>query len=492
MVTWPPEKVRGISGFFTGGRQLGYFVTAISTQATGESAWLLLGLTGLGAVAGLSAFWVVAGELIGVAIAWFCMAEPFRREINRSRALTTTDYLLRRFPRHQKAIRYSSVVLLTLFCTIYAAAEIDATGALLEHSLNWNYFIGAIAGFLVVTFYSSMGGFLAVAWTDCVQGVMMFLALLLVPLATLSFWPYEQSLFTVLASINSDLLTITGPETNEFRYFELLGLFTIGLGFLGTPHIFSRFIAVRDQSEIRTGRWVALFFTLVTDSAAVLIGMIGRCLYTTTADNPETVLGNGGQNVLNMVTQSFFPSVIVGFYIAAILAAIMSTFSSLLLQASSSVTCDALLYEVKNRELESGTSLSRTITWFLAVAALLLALVVTSLPPEHTIFWFAVFGMSGITATFSPAVILGLFWSDYSSAGALASMLSGAVMIVVGKLWLQQLDVIGPYLQAMECLPLAFTVSMLLGWAASLRWPDPELEQKYEYQKSNKQKATIS
>ncbi len=486
------RKSRGVTDFFTGGRQLGYFVTALSTQATGESAWLLLGLTGLGAVAGLSAFWVVAGELIGVGIAWFLMAEPFRKEIDQSRALTTTDFLLHRFPCCKKQIRYTSVIFLTFFCILYAAAEIDATGTLLAHSLDWNYFVGAAVGFLVVTLYSSAGGFLAVAWTDCVQGIMMLLALLLVPVAAIFFWPHDQGLFTVLAEIDSDLMTLTGPGTDSLRYFEIIGLFTIGLGFLGTPHIFSRFIAVKDVNEIRNGRWVALSYTLIADSSAVLIGMIGRCLYTASGDNPEMILGNGGQNVLSMLTQSFFSSVVVGFYIAAILAAIMSTFSSLLLQASSSVTCDAVLYGDKKLKSYSRTRLSRIIIWGLAFIAFLLALAVTRLLPGHTIFWFAVFGMSGITATFSPVVILGLFWRGYSSVGALVSMISGATMIVVGKVWLQQLESIGEYFQAMESLPLAFVVSMIAGWIASLYWPDQDSEQKYGYRNPDKQKATIS
>ncbi|MRI33568.1 sodium:proline symporter [Endozoicomonas sp. OPT23] len=467
------RKTEGVADFFTGGRQLGYFVTALSTQATGESAWLLLGLTGLGAIAGLSAFWVVVGELIGVSIAWFVMAEPFRREIDQSRALTTTDYFLHRFPSLHKMIRYTSVVCLTIFCTLYAAAEIDATGALLEHSLNWNYAVGAIVGFLVVTLYSSAGGFLAVAWTDCIQGSMMLVALLLVPVAAAFFWPWEQGLFTVLADIDPALLTVIGPDEGWLRYFEILGLFTIGLGFLGTPHIFSRFIAIRDSGEIRCGRWVALIYTLLTDSAAVFIGMIGRCFYTSADVNPETVLGNGGQNVLTMLTQSFFPQVVVGFYVAAILAAIMSTFSSLLMQATSAVTCDALLYGQESLLTSNkNTTYSRKITWGLATVALLLALAVAKLLPGHTVFWFAVFGMSGITATFSPAMILGLFWSGYSSVGALVSMITGATMILVGKLWLQQLDAVGPYFQAMESLPLAFLLSMMAGWGASLLWPD--------------------
>ncbi|MGI9282522.1 MAG: sodium:solute symporter family transporter [Endozoicomonas sp.] len=391
----------------------------------------------------------------------------------RCQALTTTDYLLHRFPKFAQRIRCVSVVALVIFCTVYAAAEIDATGAVLEHALGWNYYAGVLTGFLIVTLYCAFGGFLAVAWTDSVQGTMMMLALLLLPLAAWWSMNLPEGLLASLDSIDPALLSALGPGDPTIKGLEVVGLIAIGLGFVGTPHIFTRFLAVKSHNEIRHGRWVAILYTLLADSAAVLAGLLGRVLYTSAEQAPHQVLGNGGQNVLPMMTESFFPMFIVGFYIAAILAAIMSTFSSLLLQATSSVTCDWLYFH--QRHQLSGAEArqhSRNITWGLALLALVLAVTVTRFLPEHTIFWFAVFGMSGITATFSPMMILAMFWKGFSSAGALAAMISGAVMILVGKLWLQQLDALGVYFQAMETLPLAFVVSLLSGWLASLAWPD--------------------
>ncbi|WP_034833021.1 sodium:solute symporter family transporter [Endozoicomonas numazuensis] len=467
------KRLHGLDDFFTGGKRLGCWVTALSTQATGESAWLLLGLTGLGALVGVSAFWVVLGELAGVGTAWFLMASPFHKATERCQALTTTDYLLHRFSKFTDIIRCVSVTALVVFCTIYAAAEIDATGAVLEHALGWNYYAGVLTGFLIVTLYCAFGGFLAVAWTDSVQGVMMMLALLLLPLAAWWSMNLPEGLWVAVESIDPALLTALGPGDPVIKGLEVIGMIAIGLGFIGTPHIFTRFLAVKSHKDIRHGRWVAILYTLLADSAAVLAGLLGRVLYTSAEQNPQQVLGNGGQNVLPMMTESFFPMFIVGFYIAAILAAIMSTFSSLLLQATSSVTCDWLYFH--QRHQLSGTEAkqhSRNITWALALVALLLAVTVTRFLPEHTIFWFAVFGMSGITATFSPMMLLALFWRGFSSAGALAAMVSGALMILVGKLWLQQLNEVGIYFQALETLPLAFVVSLFSGWAASLIWPD--------------------
>ena len=467
------RKLQGLDDFFTGGKTLGAWVTALSTQATGESAWLLLGLTGLGAIIGFSAFWVVLGEVVGVGTAWFIMARPFKQETDKSNALTTTDYLIQRFPAQAKRIRWLSVGSLTLFCTVYAAAEIDATGAVLAHSLDWNYYIGAFAGFLIVTVYCSAGGFLAVAWTDCVQGMMMLVALLLLPVAGFWMLSLPDGLTGTLASIDPELLTALGPGDPVINSLQIVGLVSIGLGFMGTPHIFARFLAIRNQKELSHGRWIAISYTLITDSAAILIGLLGRCIYTSAGDNPVDILGAGGQNVFLTLTGDLFPPLLVGLYIAAILAAIMSTFSSLLLQAASAITCDWLYHGHKiSGKGHRATTVSRYITWGLAFVAFILAVLVARYLPSHTVFWFAVFGMSGITATFSPMVLMGLFWRGYSSAGAVASMVSGFTMILLGKFWLHQLPDWGSYFEALETLPPAFLVSLISGWLVSILKPD--------------------
>ncbi len=473
------RKLRNMDDFFTGGKSLGFWITALSTQATGESAWLLLGLTGLAAIVGVSAFWVVIGEFIGVFIAWFLLAPLFKKKADQCQARTTTDYLLSRFPLSGKPIRWLSVISLVCFCTIYAAAEIDATGTIIAQSLGWNYFSGAAIGFLIVTLYCTAGGFLAVAWTDCVQGIMMMCALLMLPLIAWFSLTIPDGLISTLQSIDPDLLNLLGPGDPVLNSFQIIGFLAIGLGFIGTPHIFARFIAVKDGKEIRKGRWVAIVYTLITDTTAVVIGLTGRCIYTRAGMDAESILGNGGQHVMPMLTDQLLPPLLIGFYIAAILAAIMSTFSSLLLLASSAVSCDWFCQKgAKKLSPEKEKQLSRFITWILAFCALILAFLVTWLSPTHTIFWFAVFGMSGITATFSPAMILGLLWPNYSSAGAVASMATGFLTVLAGKFWLQHIENIGPYFSAMESLPPAFLLSLLTGWIFSIIKPDRSYTEK--------------
>ncbi|MGY0219314.1 sodium/proline symporter [Endozoicomonadaceae bacterium StTr2] len=469
------RKVHSAADFFVGGKKLPSWIAALSAQATGESAWLLLGLTGLGALIGVSAYWVAVGEFLGVFVAWFLMAGRFKQQAEQSNALTVTDYLAFRFRQHGTLIRALSAIALTVFSIIYISAEIDAIGAAFEHFLGWNYYAGAISGFLFVAMYCVVGGFLAVAWTDTVQGIIMLVGLAGLPVAgLLAVAMPANEIMGVLGTIDP-LLTRFWPATDShlMSLCSVLGLMAVGLGFMGSPQIFSRFIAIRDQNEIRSGRWIALFYTLIVDCAAVSIGILGRVLFTSSADPVEALLGNGAQNILPVTVSSLLPEYLSGFYIAAVLAAIMSTISSLLLLASSSLTWDfyrQLVYI--NMEDKAATALSRRLTWVLAFIALALALSVAIVTPGRTVFWFALLGWSGIAAAFCPVVILSLFWKDYSSAGALGSMASGFLMVLLCKLVFQHLDGIGPYMQAVETLPPAFLVSLLFGWAFSRVLPD--------------------
>ncbi|MEE2790836.1 MAG: sodium/proline symporter, partial [Acidobacteriota bacterium] len=324
------RRIKSISDYYVGGKNLGYWVAAFSARATGESAWLYLGVTGLGAAVGLSALWVVVGEVIGVGIAWFLMASPFKRVTDRTEAVTVTDYLVNRFQPRLDSTGLSHLVrpiaagALTLFVTIYVSAQIDATGQAFSSFLEWNYYTGALVGFGIVVVYTTTGGFLAVAWSDLFQGLLMLTGLLILPLAAFT----ATGLTT---GLDSTLLNIWGPGGFTLpNVLTIVSYAAIGLGFLGSPQVFVRLMAVRDQQQIRAGRWVAVTFTLLTDTGAVLSGVLGRALLVDGNADFATILGVNGEQVLPVLVEHLFPPLVVGFFIAAVLAAIMSTIDSLL------------------------------------------------------------------------------------------------------------------------------------------------------------------
>ena len=475
------KRVTTMKDFVVGGKSLGFWVAAFSAQATGESAWLLLGLTGMGAMIGFSAYWVVLGELLGVFIMWFYMAGRFKRLTDRYDSMTVIDYLVSRFRCKTHLLRVVAALSLCIFVLIYIAAQIDATGSAFETFLDWPYLTGAIFGFSIVTIYCLAGGFLAAAWTDMLQGAVMLACLILLPTVAMLTISHADSIYDGLATIDPGLVAIwgTGGPT-LLNIAAVIGMALIGLGFLGSPQVFARLIAIRDDQQISRGKWVALVFTLLVDFSAVTIGILGRYIFTETGTDPELVLGNGAQNVLPELVEYTFPPWIVGLYVAAVLSAIMSTVSSLIVMAAGSLTHD--LYEqIYNPTLKDvqAARLCRLITLVLALAALLIAVTVAIVSPDRTIFWFAIFGWSGIAATFCPMIILSLFWSGFTERAAIASMLAGFFMTIASKFLLQELDSVGDYFTALETMPPSFLSALLVGYWVSKVWPDESLSAHY-------------
>ena len=478
---WSSRKVKDIKDYYVGGKKLGYWVVAFSTRATGESAWLLLGLTGLGAVAGVSGFWVVLGEVLGVAIAWFIMAKRFKRLSDLYESITIPDYLVSRFKSKSHLLRFVAAFILSVFVIIFTSAQIDATGSAFETFLDWNYFGGVLAGFTIVVVYIVFGGFVAVAWSDLFQGALMFLGLVFLPIIAFFSISVGDSVWTGISNIDPGLLNIWGPGgLNGINIATILGYAFIGLGFMGSPQIFVRFMSIRDEGQINKGRWVAIVFTLFTDAAAVMIGIWARYFFTDAGADVDAVLGNNGQNSIILLVEYLLPLFFIGIYIAVVLAAIMSTIDSILVVASSAIVRD-IYQQIFRPDLKISdlTTLSRKVTLVLAILALIVALIVAVTTPGRTIFWFVIFGWSGIAASFCPAIVLSLFWSRYTEKGALASMIVGFLSIPIFKFVLPALDSVGIYFDRMAELGPSFLLSLLAGYLVSKRWPDKQLTEEF-------------
>ena len=218
-----------------------------------------------------------------------------------------------------------------------------------------------------------------------------------------------------------------------------------------------------------------MIFTLLTDAAAVTIGILARIYFTKEGQDPEAILGNDGENVLSMITESFLPTILVAIFIAIVLSAIMSTIDSLLILASSAITRDfyqkILRPDLKDKDL---TKFSRIATVVMALIALGIAILLYNLYPERQIFWIMIFGWSGIAATFCPVIILSLFWKGYSEKGAIASMISGFISIIFFKFVVTEIESVGPYFKELDVLAPSFLMAMIFGWLFSKIYPPGE------------------
>ncbi len=464
------RRMNNLRDYYAGGKNFGFLAAAFSSRATGESAWLLLGLTGMGAAIGAQAFWIVAGEVLGVAAAWILLCRRFKRLTDVYDSITIPDYLESRLRDTGHKLRIVSAITLVVFVTIYVSAQIDAIGTAFEAFLGWNYFVGALVGFAVVLVYIVSGGFVAVVWSDIFQGTLMVVGLVALPFFGLVVIGGYTPALASLELQDPTLLSAWGPDGVSWKStFTIISFLAIGLGFMGSPQIFVRFLSLRSVNEIRPGAIVAVTWTFLADGGAVAVGMIGRSLLVSPGEGIEDVLDQGGQQVLPMLVAASVPAWVAGIYVAVVLAAIMSTVDSLLVLASSAFVRD-FYQKVLHPELADDQllSLSRAVTFGLAAVALAIAFSVAWLVPGRTVFWFVIFGWSGISATFCPTMILSLYWSKLTSRGALAGMLAGFISVPLYKFVATQLPVIGESVATLGELPLAFVTSGLVGIVVSL------------------------
>lgn len=454
------RRMHDLRDYVVGGKRLGFLSVAFSARATGESAWLLIGLTGMGAAAGIQAFWVVVGEVIGVGGAWLLLSRRFKRITDRYDSITIPDYLESRFRDSSHHIRVVAAAALVIFVTIYVSAQIDATGQAVERFLDLDYFLGALVGFAVVLLYTMGGGFLAVVWSDVFQGTMMLLGLVLLPVIGLVAAGGPVNVFDGLAAQDVNLVAVFGAQgLSPVGIAATLAFLCIGIGFLGSPQIFARFLALRSEEEIPRGAAVAITWTVLADSGAVIIGLLARHLY-----------GIGGEDALPTLADNLLPTFLVGLYVAVVLAAIMSTADSLLVVASSAAVRD-WYQRVRRPDMPDAALLraSRAATFAIAVCALAVSLGVAAVSEDRTVFWFVIFGWSGIAATFCPTMILSLFWTGMTRRGAIAAMVAGFAGVPLFKFAAPQLPgLTGEFFGTLEELAPAFVLSAVVGIVVSI------------------------
>ena len=433
------KKMHDIRDYFASGKNLGFFNVAFSARATGESAWLLIGLTGMGYALGVKAFWVVLGEMIGVGGAWLIMSRRFKRLSDRYDSITVPDYLESRFRDSGHWLRLIAAGALVIFVPIYAGAQVFATGDAFNSFLGWDHLIGAAVGFAIVMLYITQGGFTAVVWSDVFQGSLMFLGLVTLPVVILMEAGGMTNITDTLRSIDPHLLSLHGPGIADSAtgivapssggwttatIVSIVGLAAIGIGFWGSPQVFVRFISMKNEQQIAPGAATALVWTLLADSGAVLVGVFGRAVFS------SEQLGGDHEAILPTAAMDLLPAFFSGIFIAMVLSAIMSTIDSLLVVAASAGVRD---YWQKTRHPDMSdeklVSLSRKVTIALSLVAFAIGMGLLLRDREKPLFWIIIFGWSGIAATFCPTMILSLFWSKLTSMGAKCSMIAGFMCV---------------------------------------------------------------
>lgn len=413
LAIWSRQESNSLKGYFLAGKKLPFWVVAFSTNATGESGWLLLGLTGMGFAVGAQAYWVVIGEVIGIALTWLLISRRLKNLSDKYDAITLPDILEARFSDTNHVLRWISViVILTMVCA-YVTAQMAASGKALVGFMDIDYTTAVIAGGIVIIAYTFVGGYKAVSYTDVVQGVMMLAGLIIVPIVAVNAAGGWQNVTDVLASQDPALLSMTGVTGSGLPGWILLVSFlAIGLPFLGVPQLMTRFMAAKHEDELLKAGFMSVIIILLFDVGAVTAGMAGRALFPDIAD-AETIFPH--------LARELFHPLITGVLMVVVLSAIMSTIDSLLLLASSAVVRD-LMQKIFNsgRSDKALAGIGKGVTVLIGVLGITFA--IEEVP---FLFWFILFAWSGLGAAFGPVILCMLYYKKTTLQGAASGMVLG-------------------------------------------------------------------
>jgi sodium/proline symporter len=422
-VAW--RRTKNLKDYILGGRRLGRWVTAISAQASDMSGWLLMGLPGYAYAAGMESIWLLVGLLIGTYANWKFTAARLRVATERNGdSLTLPDYLDRRFNDRSGVLRLLSALFILVFFTFYTSSGLVAGGRLFEEVFGLDYIWAVAAGGVTIVVYTFIGGFLAVSWTDLIQGLLMFVALIIVAVMGLAAIGGLDGMASGMATVDPALLDpFTNAAGEPLGAIAVISLLGWGLGYFGQPHILARFMAASSVERIRDSRRIAMTWVTVALACGMVVGMSGIALLE------EPLAGADTEKIFILMATIFLNPVVAGVCLAGILAAVMSTADSQLLVASSAVSED--LYKgFFRREASPGELL-----WVgrLAVVAIAMLALFLASDPDSKVLDLVAYAWAGFGAAFGPVILISLYWRRMSRSGAIAGVLTGGITVIAWK-----------------------------------------------------------
>ena len=413
------KSTQNIKGYLLGGRDLGPAVAALSAGAADMSGWLLMGLPGETFRIGFSSSWIAIGLLAGAYANYRVVAPRLRVHTERNGdSITVPEFFEKRFADGSGALRALSAIVIIVFFTLYTSSGMVAGGKLFESAFGAQYSFGLWLTAGVIIVYTFFGGFLAVSLTDFVQGAIMFVALVLVPIVAMASVGGPGEVSAAVTELNPAMFGMIG----DLGFVAIVSSLAWGLGYFGQPHIIVRFMAVRSVRDVPLMRRIGMSWMAVTLIGALATGFIGAAYAARNGlsiADPETIF-------IVLSTLLFHP-LITGFLLAALLAAIMSTISSQLIVSSSSLTED--FYRTWLRRDASQKELV-TVGRFSVVLVALVAIAL-AYDPDNSILGLVANAWAGFGAAFGPIVILSLTWKRLTRNGALAGMIAGTATVLV-------------------------------------------------------------
>ncbi len=417
-----------LSDYVLGGRSLGPGVAALSAGASDMSSWLLLGLPGAAYASGLGSIWLAIGLTIGAYLNWRFVASRLRAYTEVSNdSITVPDFFENRFKDKSRVLRVVSAVVILIFFTFYTSSGLVGGAVLFQESFDMSYNTALWIGAIVIISYTFLGGFLAVSWTDFIQGILMFLALIVAPIVAIVQVGGWGTTVDQVREIDPSLMSAFTGMTG----IGIISLLAWGLGYFGQPHIITRFMALKSTKDVPKARWIGMTWMILAMIGAVLVGITGIAYF---ADAPLiTDAADNSEKVFILFTDVLFNPWVSGILLAAILSAIMSTIDSQLLVSSSALAED--FYKAIIRKNAS----DKELVWVGRIGVLVIALIALSLAVQanpanenaSSILDLVSYAWAGFGAAFGPVILLSLFWKGMTRNGAIAGMIVGALTVVI-------------------------------------------------------------
>jgi len=441
--------------YFLGGRSMGPWVTAMSAQASDMSAWLLMGLPGSILAFGLGQAWIGIGLAIGTALNWILVARRLRRFSQAAGdSITVPQYLSNRFATKSKALQVVCAIVFLVCFTVYVASAFVAGANVFTSLFNIDKSLAMLIFAIILITYTFLGGYKAVCWTDFFQGILMLVAVLAVPIIIVATKELDTSVLSNIVEYNGEKYEFV-KNIFSASFKDIINGLAWGLGYFGMPHILVRFMAIKKASMVKKSAIVAIVWVVLSLAAVIIIAYFGRMLVG------EQLLSEGAQSMVFIeLSRMLFPAFIAGILLSAIIAASMSTADSQLLVASSSFTSDIYKPLIrKNASDKEVLWVGRGVVLVVAVVAYFIAS--SKGDGAQAIMNLVENAWAGFGSAFGSVIILSLFWRRFTYKGALAGVISGAVVDI---LWLAFLSKsTGIY----ELIP-GFIVSMICAIVVTL------------------------
>ncbi|MBN2237416.1 MAG: sodium/proline symporter [Bacteroidales bacterium] len=431
IVIYSARKSKSNADFVLGGNKISGVSLAISERATGESSWLLLGLTGHAFLDGYSTIWVALGCVIGVIFIWTVMAEPLRKLTEQTGALTITGLFTKNFPGSERSISILSSSIIIFFFLFYIAAQYSGAGKVFEQAFGISPFWGVIIGSALVTLYTMLGGFITVVATDVFQGILMIVTLIVLPIIALFYIGIHSIDFgTAFATTPENYLSLTSGKTGFSAVILILSGLSWAFGYTGQPQLLARMMALKNTKHAKTGKYVAIGWTLIAYLGAFAIGIIGFVMMKNGifVDNASS-LSKDAEQILPVMVLFLLTPILSGILLSGAVSAMMSTASSQLMVCSSAMSED-LYQDLSVRKLTEKQQL--WMNKLLIVGVGVFAFFIALWFPD-TVYGLVSYAWAGIGSSFGPAVLLLLFWKRFSKAGVFASLIGGTSSAILWK-----------------------------------------------------------